>query len=109
VSFAVYFLLLVAGGLAVGVLVGVVVRRTSSEGMVPPIVLGIVATLVIGIFVTEFADAHRLVGLPLALTVAAVYVARSGLSDKPASHWIGRDRHGSGDSGDGGGDGGGGD
>ncbi len=94
-SFAAYILVLVAGGVVIGVLVGLLVPRTSSEGMVPPIVLGIAATLVVGIFVAEFAGAQRIVGLPVAFTVTALYVARSGLSDKPAGHWVGRDRHGS--------------
>ncbi len=94
-SFAVYCLALIAGGVVIGVLVGLLASRTSSEGMVPPIVLGIVAALVVGIFVAEFAGAPRIVGLPVALTLAALYVSRSGLSDKPAGHWVGRDRHGS--------------
>ena len=94
-SFGVYILALIAGGVVIGVLVGLLVSRTSSEGMVPPIVLGTIAALVVGIFVAEFAGAQRIVGLPVALTVTALYVSRSGLSKKPAGHWVDRDRHGS--------------
>ena len=108
-SFGLYILVLVGGGVLVGVLVGLLVRRTSREGVVPPIMLGIVAALVPGIFLTEFARAQEIVGLPVALTVATLYVARSGTSDKPAGHWIGRDgdrSHGFDDCADSGGDGG---
>ncbi len=102
-SFAAYILVLVAGGVVIGVLVGLLVRRTSSEGMVPPIVLGVIATVVAGV-VTALVGAPKIIGVPVALTLAALYVSRSGLSDKSAGHWFGG-ADGGGGWGDGDGDG----
>jgi uncharacterized membrane protein YeaQ/YmgE (transglycosylase-associated protein family) len=104
VSFAVYILVLVASGVVIGVIVGLLVRRTSSEGMVPPIVLGVIATVVAGPVVTALFDAPKIVGLLVALTLAALYVSRSGLSNKSAGHWFGGAGGGGGwgDGGDGG-------
>ena len=70
----------------------------------PPIVLGIIATVVAGVVVTALVGAPKIVGVPVALTLAALYVSQPTLSDKSAGHWFGGADGGGGwgDGGDGG-------
>ena len=61
--------------------------------MVPPIVLGGVATVVVGLVAAFFMLAPpdgrlKIWGLAAAFVLAALYVARSGLSDKAAGYWL---------------------
>ena len=111
-TFTTYVILLAAGGLTIGVLLGALLPRASTGGMLAAIWVCVIFTVTGGIFITEFFGAEHTLGLPLALVLAPLYLVGTGRGGSGGlmPSWGGGD-YGSGGSdcggGGGGGDGGG--